>query len=68
MTLYEKILTYDVDTMAAHIYGIISGTEERLLGNLSDLGIDASLSTLSEDIRIAQIKHDLMREVSDGNT
>lgn len=68
MTLYEKILTYDVDAMAAHIHDIISGTEERLLGNLSALGIDASLSTLSEDIRIAQIRYDLMREVSDGNT
>lgn len=68
MTLYEKILTYDVDTMAAHIFGIIDGTEERLLGNLSALGIDASLSTLSEDIRIAQIKHDLMQEVPDEDT
>ena len=68
MTLYEKILTYDIDAMAAHIFGIIDGTEERLLGNLSALGIDASLSTLSEDIRIAQIKHDLMQEVPDGNT
>lgn len=63
MTLYEKILTYDIDTMAAHIYGVMSGTEERLLGNLSALGIDVSLSTLSEDIRIAQIKQDLMQEV-----
>ena len=68
MTVYEKIVNYDIDTMAAHIFGIISGTEERLLGNLSALGIEAGLSTLSDDIRIAQIKQDLLREVSDEHT
>ena len=68
MTLYEKILTYDVDTMAAYIFGIIDGTEERLLGNLSALGIDASLCTVSEDLRIAQIKQDLLQEVDDADT
>lgn len=63
MTLYEKILTYDVDTMAAHMYGLIVGTEERLLANLSALGIDATLCTLSEDARIALLKQDLLQEV-----
>lgn len=63
MTLYETILSYDVDTMAAHIYGIISGTEERLLGNLEALGIEASLCTASETVRIAQIKQDLLKEM-----
>ena len=68
MTVYEKIVNYDLDAMAAHIFGIISGTEERLLGNLSALGIDASLSALSDDLRIAQIKQDLLCEVSDEHT
>ena len=68
MTLYETILTYDVDAMAGHIYGLIVGTEERLLGSLSALGIDASLATLPEEIRIEQIKQDLLREVDYGDT
>ena len=68
MTLYEKILNYDLDDMAGHIYGLIAGTEERLLGNLSALGLDVSLATASEDVRIAQIKADLLQEVDDGDS
>ena len=63
MTLFEVIKQYDIDTMAAHMYGLIVGTEERLLANLSALGIDATLCTLSEDVRIAQLKQDLLQEV-----
>lgn len=68
MTLYEKILNSDVDTVAAYFYGLIVGTEERILGNLSALGIEASLATASEDIRIAQIKQDLLKEIDDGDS
>lgn len=68
MTLYEKILNYDIDAMAAHMYGLIVGTEERLLGELSALGVEVSLVTASEDIRIAQLKQDLLKEVDDGDT
>ena len=68
MTRYEQILTYDVDTMAAFIYGIIDGTEERLLSNLSALGIEASLCSMSEELRIAQIKSDLLKEVDHEHT
>ena len=68
MTLYDKIRSYSIDTMACHIYGIIAGTEERLLGNLSALGLDVSLATASEDVRIAQVKADLMKEIDDGDT
>jgi hypothetical protein len=63
MTLFEAIKQYDIDTMAAHMYSLIAGTEERLLANLSALGIDATLCTLSEDVRIAQLKQDLLQEV-----
>lgn len=63
MTLFEAIKQYDIGTMAAHMYGLIAGTEERLLANLSALGIDATLCTLSEDVRIAQLKQDLLQEV-----
>lgn len=68
MTLYDKIRSYSIDTMAYHIYGIIAGTEERMLGNLSALGLDISLATASEDVRIAQVKADLMKEIDDGDT
>lgn len=68
MNLYEKMLTYDIDTMAAHIYGLIIGTEERILASLEALGIDVLLATASEDVRIAQIKQDLLKEVSCGDT
>lgn len=65
MNRYQKIKSYDVDALACFIYGIIAQTEEDLLGMLSALGIDASLCSLSEDIRIAQIKHDLLEEQDD---
>ena len=65
MNRYQKIKSYDVDTLACFIYSIIAQTEEDLVGKLSALGIDASLCSLSEDLRIAQIKHDLLEEQDD---
>lgn len=65
MNWYQKIKSYDIDQLACFIYGLIVQTEEDLLGMLSALGIEASLCSLSEDIRIAQIKRDLLEEQDD---
>lgn len=61
-TIFERAAAGDIDYFACLLYGAIAGTEERILGNLSALGIDASLCTLSQDARIAQIKQDLLEE------
>lgn len=65
MTLYEEIMSYDADTLAAFIYGLIAETEEDVVAKLSMMGINISMCSLSEDVRIAMIKHDLMEEVTD---
>lgn len=68
MTRYEQIKSWDVDNLATFIYDIIAETEEHMLGVISALGIEASLCSLSEDVRIANIKHDLLQEVDDEHT
>lgn len=65
MTRYEDIMSYDADTLAAFIYGLIAQTEEDVVAKLSMMGIEVSMCSLSEDVRIAMIKHDLMEEVTD---
>lgn len=65
MNKYQKIKSYDVDALAGFIYGLIAQTEENILGKLSALGVDVSLCNLSEDLRIAQIKRDLLEEEDD---
>ena len=65
MNRYDEIKSYDVNTMAAFIYGVIATTEESIIGKLSALGIDVSLCSLSEDVRIAKIKSDLLEEPDD---
>lgn len=65
MNRYQKIKSYDVDTLACFIYGIIAQTEDNILGKLSALGVEVSLCSLGEDIRIAQIKRDLLEEQDD---
>ena len=65
MSRYDEIKSYDVNTMAGFIYGIIATTEESIVGKLSALGIDVSLCSLSEDVRIANIKKDLLEESDD---
>lgn len=66
MTLYEKILTYDIDTMAAFIYGLIAGTEERIQESLHRQGLSVSLVRVSEDLQIADNIEMLMQEVNDA--
>lgn len=65
MTRFEKIKSYDEDTLAAFIYGLIAQTEEDMVAKLSSLGIEVSLCSLGEDARIAQIKHDLLEDDDD---
>ena len=68
MTRYEQIKSWDVDNLATFIYGIIAETEDHMLGIISALGIEASLASLSEDVSIANIKHDLLQVVGDEHT
>lgn len=65
MNKYQKIKSYDVDALACFIYGLIAQTEDKMLGKLSALGVEVSLCSLSEDLRIAQIKRDLLEEEDD---
>lgn len=65
MNRYQKIKSYDVDTLAEFIYGLIAETENSMLGKLSALGVEVSLCSLNEDLRIAQIKRDLLEEEDD---
>lgn len=65
MNRYQKIKSYDIDALAEFIYGLISQTEDNVLDKLSALGVEVSLCSLSEDIRIAQIKRDLLEEQDD---
>lgn len=65
MTLYEKIIEYDIDTLAAFIYGVVAETEEGMLKMLSNKGIECSLVNLSPDLRIANNVLLLSQEVSD---
>lgn len=65
MNQYQKIKSYDVDTLACFIYGLIAQTEDDMLGKLSALGVEVSLCSLDEDLRIAQIKRDLLEEEDD---
>ena len=65
MNRYQKIKSYDIDTLAEFIYGLIAETENSMLGKLSALGVEVSICSLGEDLRIAQIKHDLLEEEDD---
>lgn len=65
MNRYQEIKSYDIDTLAGFIYGLIAQTEDNILGKLSALGVEVSLCSLGEDLRIAQIKRDLLEEEDD---
>ena len=65
MTLFEKIQTYTIEDMAAFIYGLISGTEERCLESLHKNGIEASFVNIAPELQIAENVELLMQEVHD---
>ena len=73
MTNFD-FFTQDVDTLAAAIYGALDQCENELLDKIYMLtGIEIDRVTLSEDLRIAAIKQDLLKpyepqEVDDGDT
>ena len=68
MTLYEKILTFDVDAMAEFVTELIVNTEERLLHSVAAQGVNVSLVSLAREIRVAENKATLLQEVDDGNS
>lgn len=68
MTRFD-LLTKDVDTLAAGMYGLLEETETIILDKIYLLtGITIDRVSLAPEIRIAQIKDDLMQEVDDGGT
>lgn len=68
MTLYEKILTFDVDAMAAFVTGLVIGTEERLLASVTAQGYNASIVSIAPEVRQAENKFMLLQEVDYGDT
>ena len=63
MTLYDKIMTYSVEDMAAFIYGLCQGTEERMQESLYKQGLDVILVSVSEEQQIADNVDMLLQEV-----
>jgi hypothetical protein len=72
MTNFD-FFTQDVDTLAAAIYGALEQCESDILDNIYVLtGIEIDRVTLSEELRIAAIKQELLKpyvpaEVDDGS-
>lgn len=73
MTNFD-FFTQDVDTLAAAIYGALEQCESDILDNIYKLtGIEIDRVTLSEELRIAAIKQELLKEyvpseeVNDGS-
>lgn len=63
MTLYEKILTFDVDAMAAFVTELVISTEERLLESVTAQGYNASIVSMAPEVRQAENKFTLLQEV-----
>lgn len=73
MTNFD-FFTQDVDTLAAAIYGALDQCESDIIDKIYMLtGIEIDRVALSEDIRIAAIKQELLKpyvpseEVDDGS-
>lgn len=58
-------MTYDVETMAAFIYGLTSQTEENMLECVERQGIKASLVRVAPEIQIEENVQMLLQEVED---
>lgn len=62
MTQFE-FLTQDVDTLAAAMYGLIVQTEDNCIESIEcATGMTIGRVALAEDLRIAMIKADLLKE------
>ena len=62
MTKYEFLQTGSLDDMAAFVTALIEGTEDRLLGLLSQQGVDASIVRASFTVRQTQNRAMLEQE------
>ena len=60
-------MTYDVETIAAFIYGLTSQTEENMLESIERQGIKASLVRVAPEIQIAENVQMLLQEVEDDS-
>ena len=65
MTLYDKITTYSIEDLAAFIYGLCRGTEERIQESLHRQGFDVTLVSVSKEVQIADNVAMLEQEVPD---
>lgn len=68
MTLYEKILTFDVDAMSEFITELICSTEDRMLESVHNQGFSVSLVRLDRELQVSSNKLMLLREVDDGDS
>lgn len=68
MTLYEKILTFDVEAMASFIQELIYTTEEGFLADMSKQGYDASIVRVHPDVQLASNISMLLQEVEDADS
>lgn len=62
MTKYEFLQTCTIDDFAAFVTSLIENTEYRILGMLSQNGIDASIVNLSFELQCLQNKAMLLAE------
>ena len=67
MTLYVRLMTYDVETLAAVIYGLSAQTEENMLESVERQGIKASLVRVAPEIQIEENVQMLLQEVEDDS-
>ena len=65
MTLYDKIMTYSIEDLAAFIYGLIAETEDRLQESLQRQGVEASIVRIAPELQIADNVAMLQQEVPD---
>ena len=65
MTRYETVRNLSIEDMAWFILTIIEDTENNMLNKLAEYGLDISLCSLDQRIRVAKIVKDL--EVDDGS-
>lgn len=66
MTVFEKV-TQSPEVLASFITGIIKGTEEKMLAKLDEYGIQASIVSPSDEIRILDNLAMLLEEVDDAD-
>lgn len=68
MTYYEKIISMDVDALAAFIYGVEATVEEELQRSMARQGVECTLVRQMPELRIADNVQRLLQEVEDGYT